>query len=151
MDRESFARWQSTTIQQLGYSINLVLALSTASLGFAFTLTRDGDFAAHCLAKALSSTSLLLFTLSTSLGIAVTLNRLFDFRKTAQIALDRERWCEQEVSVSDIDSRLSERRAQVRRLGDRTWWLFYCQIASFGTAVLLLIAGLGVAYRSKLF
>jgi hypothetical protein len=149
MHRESFARWQSTTIQQLGYSINLVLALSTASLGFAFALARDGDFQGHCWAKTLSSMSLLLFTLSVSLGIAVTLNRLCDFRKTTQIALDRESWLTD--GVSDIDSKLSERRRQVRRLGDWTWRLFYGQVVTFGAAIILLITGLGIAHRSKLF
>lgn len=149
MHRESFTRWQSTTIQQLGYSINLFLALSTASLGFAFTVARNGDFQTHCWAKTLSSISLLLFALSTSLGIAVTINRLCDFRKTSHIALDRERWLKE--GASDVDGRLSERRAQVRRLGDRTWFLFYWQVAAFCVAILLLIIGLGIAYRSKLF
>ena|SRR2546423_6572369 len=149
MQKESFTRWQSTTIQELGYSTNLILALSTASLGFAFALARDGDFQTHCWAKTLSSVSLLLFPLSICLGIAVALNRLYDFRKTTHIARDREDWLSE--GVSDIDSRLSERRAQVRRLGERTWLLFYGQVAAFSVAVLLLTIGLGIAYRSKLF
>jgi hypothetical protein len=149
MHKESFTRWQSTTIQQLGYTTNLILALSTASLGFAFALARDGDFQTHCWAKTLSTMSLFLFALSICLGIAVALNRLSDFRKTTLIAHDREDW--RSEGVSDIDSRLSARRAQVRRLGNRTWLLFYGQVAAFCVAILLLIIGLGIAYRSKLF
>jgi hypothetical protein len=93
--------------------------------------------------------SLLIFALSISLGIAVALNRLSDFRKTTQIARDREDWLSE--GVSDIDSKLSERRAQVRRLGDRTWNLFCGQVTAFCVAILLLVIALAIAYRSKLF
>jgi hypothetical protein len=61
LHKESFVRWQGTTIQQLGYSINLVLAIATASLGFAVNLLKDSDFHTYCGGKTLLSLSLLLF------------------------------------------------------------------------------------------
>lgn len=149
MPKESFARWQSTTIQQLGYSINLILALSTAALGFGFELVQDCDFHPCCWTKVLFSLALLLLTLSIGLGVAGTINRLCDFRKTTSIAHDRERW--REENVADVDNRLLARRNQARTLGDRTWNLFYGQITSFGAGIFLLISALGSIYRARLF
>ncbi len=149
--KESFTRWQSTTIQQLGYSINLLLALATASLGFAFNFAKDCDFHTYCWSKTLLSFSLLLLMLSIGLGIAGTLNRLCDFRKTTHIAHDREQWIEDGVAGAEIDSRLSLRRSETKRLGDRTWLCFYGQIGTFGVGILLLIIALGIVYHVNLF
>jgi hypothetical protein len=151
MHKESFIRWQSITIQQLGHSINLALVLATASLGFAFNLAKDCDFHTRCWSKTLLSLSLLLLILSVGLGIAGTLNRLCDFRKTTHIAHDREQWTKDGVAEAEIDSRLCLRRSETKRLGDRTWWCFYGQIGTFGVGILLLIFALGIVYHAKLF
>jgi hypothetical protein len=42
--RERFIRWQSVTIIQLGYTVNLILGLATGSLGFSLTLLKDKHF-----------------------------------------------------------------------------------------------------------
>ena len=42
--RGSFVRWQSTTIAQLTYAINLVLAFSIAALGFQVSLLLRNTF-----------------------------------------------------------------------------------------------------------
>ena len=44
MGNEKFVRWQGITIKQLTYAINLILGLSTASLGFAISLLLNDKF-----------------------------------------------------------------------------------------------------------
>src|SRR5690242_1675012 len=44
----SFVRWQKITIAQLGYAINLILGLGTATLGFSFVLLKGDELAPGC-------------------------------------------------------------------------------------------------------
>ena len=45
--RKRFVRWQSITIEQLGYTVNLIPGLAVGSLGFSLTLLKDKDFLPH--------------------------------------------------------------------------------------------------------
>ena len=104
--KESFVRWQGTTIAQLGYAVNLILSLATASLGFCFVLVKDEDYATGCWGKVLFALSLLLLIVSVISGVACVINRLVDFRKTARIARDREEWTREGLEEQEIDGRL---------------------------------------------
>ena len=150
MSEGSFVRWQSTSIQQLGSSINLVLALATGSLGFALSVLKDSDFHAYCSGKVLFAGSLLLFV-SIGLGVWCTINRLCDFRLTAAIARDREKWQQQGKSKEEIDSGLSARRAKAESLDATTWRLFYSQVGTFSLAILLLVCAVAIIYHTKMF
>lgn len=150
MSKGSFVRWQNTSIQQLGFSINLILALATGSLGFALSLLKDSDFRPYCWGKGLFAGSLLLLIVSIGLGIWCTINRSCDFRLTAAIARDREKWQQEGKSKNEIDGGLSARRAKAERLDARTWCLFYGQVAGFSLAILLLIVAVAMVYRTKL-
>src|ERR1700730_13138167 len=87
-----FTRWQSITIAQLGYAINLILSFSVASLGFALSLAKDTtQLAGNCWAKHLLLFSIFLILLSIGAGLWCVINRLRDFRKTEGIARDKER------------------------------------------------------------
>ena len=151
MSEGSFVRWQSTSIQQLGFSVNLMLALATGSFGFALNFLKDSDFHSYCWGKRLFVGSLVLLFISIAVGIWCTINRLCDFRLAAAIARDREKWQTEGKSKDDIDRGLSARRARAERLGARTWCLFYGQVASFSVAILLLICAVATVNRSKLF
>ena len=86
----SFIRWQAIAIAQLGYAVNLILTLATASLGFAVALIKDKDFTPGCWSKCLLVLSQLSLLASVALGIWCVINRLLDFRKTKDNARDRE-------------------------------------------------------------
>ena len=89
---ESFVRWQSVTIEQLGYSAGLILGLAAASLGFALNIVKDPIYDPGCWCKALMLASLISLILSLAFGVWCVINRLLDFRKTSGVARDRERW-----------------------------------------------------------
>jgi len=151
MSNGSFVRWQSTSVQQLGVSVNLILALATGSLGFALSILKDSDFSTCCWDKRLFAGSLLLLIISIGLGIWCTINRLCNFRLTAMIARDREKWQQGGRSKDEIDRGLSARRARAETLDARTWRLFYWQVTTFSVAILLLICAVTMVYRTKLF
>jgi hypothetical protein len=122
-DDGKFQRWQAVSIAQFGYAQNLILAFAVAALGFSFSLLRDRAFVPTSSAKCNFIISLLINGLSTLSGLACVLNRLHDFRMTAQRARgNAQALSKQEVAV----------------IGDRTWILFYIQIVSSLVGILLL-------------
>ena len=50
--RDRFQRWQKIAIDQLGYALNLILALTIATLGYGFGLLRDEKFIPRSSAKS---------------------------------------------------------------------------------------------------
>jgi hypothetical protein len=148
--QESFLRWQAITIAQLGYVINLLLAFATASLGFGFSFVKEPTFCPNCLVRVVFGLALLLLLSSVVVGLWCTNNRLKDFRKTKDIARDREKWYREQANFTDIDARLARRREGVNGLGEKTWHLFYGQIWCFLIGALLLILSLSAAYWEKI-
>lgn len=147
---ESFVRWQGITLKELGYSVNLLLASATASLGFGFSFVKESEFNPSSAMRVVFGMSLLLLLVSVSVGLLCAHNRLSDFRKTRDIARDRERWHREGIYESAIYTRLSRRRDEVEAIGRRTWGLFYGQLWCFVGGVLLLIVSLAIVYRGKL-
>lgn len=146
----SFARWQGITVTQLGYSINLVLTFAAATLGFSLTLIGDSSFRPDGWTKCLLSLSLLCLLASIAVGLLCVINRLRDFRRTAKIARDRETWEREAVTNEEIDRRLESRRAKTKKLGKRTWALFYWQTSLFVMGILLLVTAFVIVYQVKL-
>jgi 4-hydroxybenzoate polyprenyltransferase len=138
---ESFVRWQRITITQLGYAVNLILGFATASLGFALTLLKDKDFTPQHCEKFFFDLSLALLLLSIAFGVWCVINRLRDFRKTKDIANEREELDETE---------LTRRRNEVDKLGRCTWRLFLSQLVSFSVGLLALILVFLLISRAKL-
>lgn len=135
-----FVRWQTIQITQLGFVLNLVLGFGVAGLGLWISLLRDLSFQPHCWAKCLFFFSGLSLIFSIGTGILCSLNRLWDFRITKDIA--RGKWEGPELTAKKIES---------DKLGDRTWVLFYLEISAFLLAALSLVATLALVHRSKLF
>lgn len=152
MPRESsYARWQSIAIDQLGYAVGLILSFATASLGFALALVKDQNYAPGCWGKTAMVTSIASLILSVGLGLWCVINRLCDFRETRSIARDREDWERDGVSKEEIANQLRARRAETKRLGERTWLLFWWQIGTFALGVATFTVALGITYHAKLF
>ncbi|WP_275099864.1 hypothetical protein [Sedimenticola hydrogenitrophicus] len=117
---ERFVKWQGITREQLGATSNLVLGLGTGLLGFATLLLLEGKLTAPC-AFGLGVLSSGLLALSVALALWCSLNRLSDFRLTAQIA----------HPIKYDSQELEELREESRRLGEWTWRIYRAQIWSF--------------------
>ena len=118
-----FVRWQHVTIVQFGVVNNTVLALATASIGFA--LSREAPVGGWKLCSFGIGTALL--SLSVLFALWCALNRLWDFRETAQIARGRMEECEKAAA-----------RHETKKLGARSWGLLYCQLGTFALGLLSL-------------
>jgi hypothetical protein len=128
-NRESSVRWQGRTIQQFGYSLNLVLGLSIAGIGYETTLILNKEIAGW--QNCLLAISLLSLVVSVGVALWGVVTRLRNFRLTAQIAKNRE------DGASDL--KLQPDRTKSTDLGNFTWTLFWWQIGSFSVGVIVLI------------
>jgi hypothetical protein len=141
--RDSFIRWQSTTIEQLTYAVNLILSFSVATLGFQVTILLDEKFKPSHWQKPVFSVSLVILLISVGLGIWCVINRLRDFRATTRVARMRE--------GGKSDAEMAADRALSDSLGKITWKLFWWQIGTFGVGVLFLVAGIAGSVSEKLY
>lgn len=123
----SFTRWQSITIAQLTYCVNLILGLAVAALGFQTTLLLSDKFVPIGWQKCAFGTSMIILLASIGLGIWCIINRLRDFRATTNAARLREN--------GGPESEMQTYRALYNKLGPRTWWLFWWQIGTFGAGI----------------
>lgn len=142
---DRFTRWQKTTIEQMTYSINLTLGFSVATLGYEasivlrdhfwnFSIQNRWAFICEIISLALTALSTFLLVTSCALGLFCTINRLADFRLTAQISRkDHQR---------SNCHKLLEDRIYSKILGKRTWCLFRWHIFTFGGGILFAVLGI---------
>jgi len=158
----SFKRWQALSLSQLGYSINLILTLATAALGFALTVVKDKSYAPGCWGKAFMGASLFLLLVSILLGLGCTINRLLSFRHTKNAARIREKRDKRkrerpsdvlsdQARVEELICKLEIERARYQALDDRTWALFWFQTGAFILGIVLLTASFATVYHLVLF
>ncbi len=121
---ERFVRWQKIAIDHLGFCNNLILALTLGALSYSLTLTQDKTFVAARTARWYLGAVLLIafvaLSLSMVLGLFCMLNRLRDFRGTAQRAKD---------SLAALS------KEELSQMGKLTWSLFYGQAWTFIAAL----------------
>jgi len=129
-DNQSYLRWQKIRITQLGYTNNLIIALAIGLLAFIVSYIQTEGLELSYLQKYFFWSGTGLSISSIGLGIYVVVNRLEDFRLTAQIARNREK-----NKRDTIDSD----RIKTAKLGKRTKITFILQIATFLIAFLLLL------------
>lgn len=140
-NRESSIRWQGRTIEQFGYSLNLILGLAVAAMGFELSILLNKELERDVWQNCLFATSMLSLLVSVAVGLGCVINRLRDFRATTQTARERE------DGKSALE--LLPLRSFTRSLGNRTWLLFWWQIGTFGVGVLLLVvAVVGVVAKT---
>jgi hypothetical protein len=147
----SFIRWQGIAITQMGYAVNFILTLATAAVGFLAALVKDRDFTPACWGKCFVVLAGACLLVSIGLGILCIINRLVDFRKTKDIAKDREDLSSAHSERAQIQRRLDKRRDETDKFGKRTWVIFWWQIGTFGGGILLLVFAVTMTYSDKLF
>lgn len=140
---DSFIRWQSITLSQLTYAVNLILGLSVASLGFGVSLLINPEFNPEGLTKCIFLISLLAILASVAFGIWCVINRLRDFRITKDIARGSS-------EQNKIKEKIGSLRELSTSLGLRTWKIFWWQIGMFGAGVLLMVASIAISFSTKL-
>lgn len=141
---EAFVRWQEITRVQLGHTINLILTLTTAAVGFAISLVLAGRAAPALLDKCALFCSLVTLILAAALGLAANYSRLWDFRWTTRAARGRE--MQERLELKEDLKTKQQARARDREkygncaeaLGKVTWWLLLCQLLTFLAGVVLL-------------
>ena len=78
----SFIRWQSITIAQLTYAVNLILGFSVAALAFQVATLLNENFKPVSWQKYTFLLSLVILLASVGFGLWCVINRLRDFRAT---------------------------------------------------------------------
>ena len=78
---EKFIRWQKITIEQFGYTHNVVFIITIAFLGYLVEIARGGDFGGSSLLIICFAIGVLI----TIIGLFLSYNRLADFRLTTKI------------------------------------------------------------------
>lgn len=121
-NQDRFTRWQLIRINQLTFLNNLILGLSIALLGYIFHYINQDAIYLNKPQKFLFWASLLFTLSSIFLAIILAINRLEDFKKTANIARKKD--------TKEFNT-LQNERTETKILGKRTWCLFYWQIATF--------------------
>lgn len=117
MANESFLRWQERTLQQMGAVTNALLLMTTATIGFVMNFLLNNRVC--CWTQFLLITGLLSLILCVVVLSIQSINRLIDFRKTTQIAKDKD-----STDVTDL-------RAETDIHGKYTWGLLYLGVVLF--------------------
>ena len=119
--QESFVRWQGITRDYFSNVSNLVLGLATGLLAFLVSGLTASQPNSKCL-LIVGTLSLVLLAASVVLAVWCAINRLRDFRATAQIARSRSK---DEPVPSDA-------RQESKIMGQLSWRLFWWQLVLFG-------------------
>jgi hypothetical protein len=136
VNKERFIRWQRLALDQLGFTLNFVLTLTIAALGYIFALLKDKEFLlpSH-FAKCSLILSLLSLAIAAICGMWCTINRLRDVQGTAR-------------KIRRAPDAPSSR--ELRVMGKRTWKLFYTQLWAFSVGIAFLVAALLLTFGGKL-
>lgn len=129
-NEEKYWRRREITIQQLSGAINLILSLTIAGIGFILHLLINNECDLESCQLCLYRLALGILLISGSFGIWCTINRLRDFRISAQIYNHNNDW---------DDKKRNEEKECVEKLGEKTWNLFRLQILAFSIGAFILI------------
>lgn len=119
--QESFVRWQAITRDYFSSVSNLVLGLATGLLAFLVSGLTTSQPNTKCL-LIVGTISLALLAASVVLAVWCAINRLRDFRATAQIARLRSK-----DGPVPFDA-----RQESKIMGQLSWRLFWWQLVLFG-------------------
>jgi hypothetical protein len=134
-NKERFVRWQRLAIDQLGFTLNFILTLTIAALGYIFALLKDKEFLPSHFAKCSLILSLASLAIAAICGMWCTINRLRDVQGTAR-------------RIRRTAGAPSSR--ELRVMGKRTWKLFYTQLWTFSLGIAFLGVALLLTYGGKL-
>ncbi|WP_319500716.1 hypothetical protein [uncultured Draconibacterium sp.] len=133
MDKEvekNYNYWRDVQRKQLGISANLFLLFATATLGYIIDLLIKKEIEIKCSEKTILIIGISFLIISLLFYSIFTLNRLFDFRKTAQLYRNGN-------STKEVNE-------LTQKNGQYTWYLFYGQVLFVGLAFIMCLVGLGM-------
>lgn len=142
--RKRFIRWQELTQTQLSNTNNLIL---TFAVGFiAFAISKTGLKRPDSCAIFLSTISGYLFLLTSIFtGLLLTINRLYDFRKTKNLVKYKRQRFESEKSSEMLNSKISVLISETEKHGKITWcllhwqlWTFFIGLVILGTTIIII-------------
>jgi hypothetical protein len=139
---DSFVRWQVIALEQLTYSINLILSFAVATLGFQASLLSNEKFIPVSFEKCAFALSILAIVLSVISGVYCVINRLKDFRVTKEVARKNE--------MGKPNIAIQPHRDSAENLGRITWIIFRCQVYTFVLGIILLLIGISGMFIKKL-
>jgi hypothetical protein len=137
---ESYIRWQNIRITQLGFANNFIIALTVSSLGYLMNFIDKSNLFNVC-QKLLFWFGCPLLLISCLLGLILIINRLEDFKITAQIARKRELGENMDIEIL---------RNQTKEIGKKTWNLFIWQVCTFFIGFVCLIIIISINFIQKL-
>lgn len=133
--KDTFPRWQKTTLDQMGYFINLLIFLCVGSTGFCASKLLD----CYCLLSCCSETLIIIGIIILLIGLFCLLclqfNRLQDFRITAQLARSND------VPTHLLSDNKDNLRNKVTEMGMLTWRLLGISIFLFALGHLFIVLG----------
>jgi hypothetical protein len=132
---ERARRWQKITLDQRGYTLNLILTFTVAAIGYWFGLLRDDKFLPGRLAKYSLLVAGLFLAFAAVFGFACVLIRQWDIHASFRRA-------------SQHPKRRSE--AFVRGLDCWLLWLFRLHVWFFLLAIAAIASALWMTLGSKL-
>lgn len=145
MSTDRFSRWQTILREQLSFTINLLLTISIATIGFLFSVLNNSSFnPVHC-QKLFFTIGLIFVFLSVIFGLVVSCIRLYDFRITLKkINIQRKQQQNQIDNTEDLGNRM-------KLIGNTTWIFFYLQIGTLCFGYINLGISFYLLFNDKLF
>ena len=122
---DRFIRWQSVTREHFTLTSSVVLGLATGLLAFFAERFLTGQRPCLCV-LLLGAVATLSLVFSITLALWCSINRLRDFRMTAQIARKRNK--DETVPTEDV--------LETKVLGEFSWQLFRWQLVLFGVGAI---------------
>lgn len=129
--KDRFAKWRLLSIDELGKVVNLLIGLSVATLGYQINFLVDESYSYRG-QKFLFILALVLIFGAIVLGLITSFNRLLDFRWTSLLLKMKMN--------EESDDEIKNFKSRIDKAGERTWYLFSFQIATFGLGILILTA-----------
>ena len=140
--RERIVRWDKYRINQFSYTNNLFIGLNSGFLAF-FISQSDLTLRPCLILIDVYLLAILALIISFFTGIATTLNRLYDFRETAQLTKERKKNFEhrhniiQHCNIDKIRQKISHLELETKKIGNKTWILLKWQIWTFVIGTIL--------------
>ena len=142
MENESFIRWQGRAIEEFGKTINLILAISLATIGFVINKLLESGFSfENCFAKVFIFIGTITILIAIVIILFLIRMRLLNFRDTAKISRKREK--------NRIDN-IEDLRKKSKKTGFCVWNLLNVSIWLFGIGEGFTIVGFLIHLSSKL-
>lgn len=137
-NKERYPRWQGRSLDQMGYTLNLILIIITATIGFIISLLLSTKFTSNIFSFLMLG--LITLIICSTVTISTILIRLLNFRKTAQMVREKEK-------DNKDQSKIDKLKVETDNLGDYTWKSLYVAIVLFVIGYLFI----GVSLISHVF